>query len=305
MQFAAHIAQQLSVHLVFHQHKDLGVHTVTAHPLDLCLQQIHDLARGIALTGKGHSTGTAHRDEIARELRVDKRLIVQAAVELRQAADNEIPQHIQQQLPLYIPLGQRLLPVGHTEAGLCDGHCKDGLPVGQRAALRGDRPLDLMRGAGAVKPVALAGIDRLRQRDLAGHAQHHVGGRVERLGAAVKHLRRQLGNALDRAGDVVPQRVVRIQAAEQCIQQPPVGAVIVHLDLLPDDALLLGDGGLGKPRLAHHAQQNVKVFVDLLRGGEEIAGAVIAGKGVGRGTGLPWASRTSYALENALCRRAA
>ena len=158
--------------------------------------------------------------------------------------------------------------------------------MGQRAALRGDRPLDLMRGAGAVEPVALAGIDCLRQRDLAGHAQHHVGGRVERLGAAVEHLRRQLGNALDRAGDVVPQRVVRIQAAEQCVQQPPVGAVIVHLDLLPDDALLLGDGGLGKPRLADHAQQNVKVFIDPLRGGEEIAGAVIAGKGVGRGTGL-------------------
>ena len=143
-----------------------------------------------------------------------------------------------------------------------------------------------MRGAGAVQAVALAGVHSLRQRDLARDAQHHIGRRVEPPGAAVEHLGRQLGNALHRARDVVAQRVVGVEAAEQCVQQPPVGAVVVHFDLLPDDALLLGNRGLGEPRLADHAQQNVKVLVNFLGRREQVAGAVIAGKGVGRRAGL-------------------
>ena len=36
---------------------------------------------------------------------------------------NQIAQHIQQQFPLQIARGQRLLTVGHAEAGLRDRHC--------------------------------------------------------------------------------------------------------------------------------------------------------------------------------------
>ena len=37
---------------------------------------------------------------------------------------------------------------------------------------------------------------------------------------------------------------------------------------------------------AHQAQQNVQVFLDFLGGREDIAGAVIAGEGIGRSAGL-------------------
>ena len=77
-----------------------------------------------------------------------------------------------------------------------------------------------------------------------------------------------------------------VQALEQAGDEPPIRAVIVHFDLLPDDALLLCDGLLGKVRVSHHAQQHVQAFVQLLGGREQIAGAVKAGKGVGVGTGL-------------------
>ena len=60
------------------------------------------------------------------------------------------------------------------------------------------------------------------------------------------------GNSTTRTRQCRPAGVVGVQAAEQRVEQPPIGAVIVHLDLLPDDALLFGDGGLGEPGLAHH-----------------------------------------------------
>ena len=77
-----------------------------------------------------------------------------------------------------------------------------------------------------------------------------------------------------------------VQALEQAGDEPPVRAVVVHFDLLPDDALLLGDGLLGKVGVSHHAQQHVKALVQLFRGRKEVAGAVKAGKCVGVGPGL-------------------
>ena len=118
-----------------------------------------------------------------------------------------------------------------------------GLLVGQRA---------VMGSAGAVQAVALAGFDCLLQRNFARHGQHHIGRRVEPLGAVVEHLRGQAGNAFHRARDVAADGVAVVQALEQAGDEPPVRAVIVHFDFLPDDALLLGDGGLGEPGLAHH-----------------------------------------------------
>ena len=143
-----------------------------------------------------------------------------------------------------------------------------------------------MRRALAVQAVAPAGVHRLFHCDLAGHRQHHVGRRVEGAGAAVEQLRGQPGDAVHRAGDVVAQRVAAVQAAEQGVEQPPVGAVVVHLDLLPDDALFLGDGRLSEPGFAHEAEQDIQVLVDFLRGREQVAGAVIAGERVGRSARL-------------------
>ena len=77
-----------------------------------------------------------------------------------------------------------------------------------------------------------------------------------------------------------------VQALAQASDEPPVRAVIVHFDLLPDDALLLGDGLLGEVGASHHAQQHVEALVQLFCGRKEIAGAVEGGEGIGVGTGL-------------------
>ena len=77
-----------------------------------------------------------------------------------------------------------------------------------------------------------------------------------------------------------------VQAFEQTGDEPPVRAVIVHFDLLPDDALFFCNGLLGKVGVPHHAQQHVQTFVQLLGSREQVAGTVKAGKGVGVGARL-------------------
>ena len=119
-----------------------------------------------------------------------------------------------------------------------------------------------------------------------GGGQHHVVRGIKGPAAVVEHLRGDLGNAFHRARNVAADGVAVIQALEQAGDEPPVRAVVVHFDLLPDDALLLGNGLLGEVGVGHHAQQHIQAFVQLLGGGEQVAGAVKAGKGVGVGTGL-------------------
>ena len=132
----------------------------------------------------------------------------------------------------------------------------------------------------------LAGSQDLLHGGVAGRSQHHIARGIKGLAAVVQHGGRDLGNAFHRARDVAADGVAVVQALEQAGDEPPVRAVIVHFDFLPDDALLLGDGLLGKVGVAYHAQQHVQAFVQLLGGGEQVAGAVKAGKCVGVGTGL-------------------
>ena len=72
-----------------------------------------------------------------------------------------------------------------------------------------------------------------------------------------------------------------IQTLAQAGDEPPVRAVVVHLYLLPDDALLFGDGLLCKVGVSHHAQQHVKALVQLFRGRKEVAGAVKGRESIG------------------------
>ena len=131
-----------------------------------------------------------------------------------------------------------------------------------------------------------AGGKNLLHRGVAGSSQHHIARGIKGLAAVVQHGGRNLGNALHRARDIAADGVAVVQALEQAGDEPPVRAVIVHFDLLPDDALFFCNGLLGKVGVPHHAQQHIQTFIQLLGGGEQVAGAVKAGKGVGVGTRL-------------------
>ena len=156
----------------------------------------------------------------------------------------------------------------------------------QRHGFRLPQPLHPFGAARSHQAVALTGSQDLLHGSVAGSRQHHIARCIEGFAAVVKHLRRDLSNALHRARDIAADGMLVVQALEQAGDEPPVRAVIVHFDLLPDDALLLGDGLLGKVRMSHHAQQHIQAFVQLLGRSEQVAGAVKAGKCVGIGTGL-------------------
>ena len=65
----------------------------------------------------------------------------------------------------------------------------------------------------------------------------------------------------------------------------PLGVVVVHFDLLADDPLLFGHGLLCKVGRLYKVQQDLQRLVEMVGAGEEIAGGLEGGVGVGAGPG--------------------
>ena len=64
-----------------------------------------------------------------------------------------------------------------------------------------------------------------------------------------------MGDGLHRSGNVDPHRVLLVQRPQQVKVHPPAGVVVVHLDLLADDALLLLHSLGGKIGFLNKIQQ--------------------------------------------------
>ena len=101
--------------------------------------------------------------------------------------------------------------------------------------------------------------------------------------AVVKRLGRDGGDALHRTGHVLTDGMMRVQDLHQPVIAHGAGAVLVHADLLSDNALLLAYALLGIVRGGYVVQQRVEVNIKIIRTGEVIGGHSAAGVGVGRG----------------------
>ena len=280
------IFDQLTVFFVLAQGKHFPVHTGGAHPGDLVQQQLPHSVRHIAFASEQDAAAAVHPQHLAAKAGVHKAFVIQAAVQRRHPAHDAAEHKVVQRLGAQIVRRQRLFLKAYAEAGLGNRHGQRFFRGGKGHGLRGPQPLHLFCRAGLHQAVPLAGGKDLLHGGVASRSQHHIARGIKGLAAVVQHGGRDLGNALHRARDIAADGVAVVQALEQAGDEPPVRAVIVHFDFLPDDALLLGDGLLGKVGVAYHAQQHVQAFVQLLGGGEQVAGAVKAGKGVGVGTGL-------------------
>ena len=124
--------------------------------------------------------------------------------------------------------------------------------------------------------------DLLHQRrvDIARHAEHEICGRVKCCVAVLQDLRGDLADGFDRSGDRNADGVMREHRAEQVLIGAGVGAVLIHADLLRDDAALLFHALRREPRREHHAQQDAEVFGELFGAVEIIGRHGIAGEGV-------------------------
>ena len=98
--------------------------------------------------------------------------------------------------------------------------------------------------------------------------------------AVLQDLRGDLTDGFDRSGDRNADGVMREHRAEQVLIGAGVGAVLIHADLLRDDAALLFHALSREPRREHHAQQNTEIFGELLGAVEIIGRHGIAGEGV-------------------------
>ena len=100
----------------------------------------------------------------------------------------------------------------------------------------------------------------------------------------VKIIRRDLGNALHRAGNVNFHRVSVVKRIEQVEHHAPLRVIVIHADLLADDALLLAHRLLREIRFLHEIEQDLQRLIETVCAGEQIAGAVKGRIGIGGGT---------------------
>ena len=280
------IFDELAVFFVLAEGEDLPVNPLAPHPLDLVQQKLADGVGGVALAGEEDAAAPLHPQHLAAEARVGQALVVEAAVERRHPAADAAEDKLVQHLAAQVAEGQRLFLEAQTEAGFGDGHGDGLFRRRQRHGFGAEQPLHLFRRALVHQAVAGTGREDLLHAGVARCGQHHIARGIESPAAIVEHPGGYLGNALHRARNVAADGMAVVQALTQAGDEPPVRAVIVHFDLLPDDALLLGDGLLGEVGASHHAQQHVEALVQLFCGRKEIAGAVEGGEGIGVGAGL-------------------
>ena len=98
--------------------------------------------------------------------------------------------------------------------------------------------------------------------------------------AIVQRLCRDLTDTFHAAGDRRAGGTVVIQPLHQLLIALPLGIVLDHADLLPDDALLLLHRLVGKIGYGDEGQQNLQVLIELLRGAEIVTGNGVGGKGI-------------------------
>ena len=78
--------------------------------------------------------------------------------------------------------------------------------------------------------------------------------------AGVKRLGRDLRDALHASADRDARRMAAVHRREQVLKARRIGVVLIHADLLLDDAALLVHAFVREIRRRHHPQQNFQVF---------------------------------------------
>ena len=102
--------------------------------------------------------------------------------------------------------------------------------------------------------------------------------------AIVEGLGGNVGDALHTACDGGTGGAIYIQRLHQALVALPLGVILDHADLLPDDALLLFHRLLGEVGNGHEGEKDLQILIELLRGGEIVAGDGVGGEGVGLST---------------------
>ena len=92
-----------------------------------------------------------------------------------------------------------------------------------------------------------------------------------------------MGDTLFRTQNGGVNGVDAVHSLHQQVEKPAVWVIDIHIDLLADDALFLGNTLLGKIRGGDKFQQKLQIFPEILRAGEVIGGHIVAGESVGTG----------------------
>ena len=101
--------------------------------------------------------------------------------------------------------------------------------------------------------------------------------------AGVEHFGGNLADGFAVAQNGDPDGVLFKERNHEIFKNHAVGRILVHADLLVDDAPLLFHAFLGKIGGGHKFQQQMQAVPEILGAGEIVGGHVVAGEGIGHG----------------------
>ena len=110
--------------------------------------------------------------------------------------------------------------------------------------------------------------------------QRHIGKAVESTVAGIEQVRRDLTDGFGRAADVAADAVLFIHPLQHPVKATVAGAVVVHPDLLGDDAKFGFYRFLRKMGVGHKVEQLPERFFKAFGTAEKIGGLVERGVGV-------------------------
>ena len=115
---------------------------------------------------------------------------------------------------------------------------------------------------------------------IAHYAEHHISRVIKGPVAGVQGVGSDLGNGFHRSQNRLPDRMAVVEATQQILIYLPVRVVIVHADLLSDNALLLMDALGSKVGRRDEAEQHPQMLWESVGAGKVVGCHVSGGKSI-------------------------
>ena len=215
---------------------------------------------------------------------VDEPLVIELGVQGAGLADEQIACQVAQQLQTQVLLALRVgraLEAQHEVAGR-DRHLLHTLRLRRGLRFR-LAPVLFRHLLPFLRQQQTGGLRHPLRVHVADDAQGHVAGLVEGIVALVEGFGGDVGDGLPAPGQGDAQGVVLVQRPLEVLVHPPGGVVFYHLNLLPDDALLLVHALLGEIALRDKGEQGAQVLLEPLGAVKIVSRHGRRREGVGRG----------------------
>ena len=256
----------------------MRVYPFAAHALHLRFKAALDLLAVGADTGKKHGGVLPAEKVLAAEILANQALLEQLLVKRRHGADDDLVENDSFNILAQALNPRALFLVAEGKHRHLHRHSLFYPCAHHRFRLFGRAHLrHRFLFAGNVRIADAFYFCRIH---IPANTQHHIGWHIKTFICLVEHLGCDLCDRFHTARNILIHRARVVKRTKQTHHRLPSGIVAVHLNLLPDNALLFSNGLLREIRLRNKIEKRFKVCVEIFRARKQVAGAVKRGVGI-------------------------